>query len=209
MSVPSFQIAKCCGSRCGHRRRYWHPWFVISILFVVGAACGDTAGMPTEQFLAIDYDTGLQFVGVDGLVEKSAEILVVDAETTRVEDTGGVPFTVADSRIVEVIRSTSAMQTSGVIRLRQTGGEGVSGSNVPIPIKPGRRYLVFANPLVINTATIPDVYQVVGDSAAFPEIEQGGFDASVNRGGVQMKGLPATLTVGDVRESASRVPLRK
>ena len=101
------------------------------------------------------------------------------------------------------------MQAAGVIRLRQTGEEGVNGSNTPILMKNGRRYLVFANPLVINTETIPGVYQVVGDSAAFPETRQGGFDASVNRGGVQMTGLPATLTVADVRASASRVPLRK
>jgi hypothetical protein len=159
--------------------------------------------------MAIDYGTGFQFVGLDGLVEMSSEILVVEADAATVEKIGPIPFTVTRSRVVEVIRSTSGKQAAGNIRLRQTGETGVSGGNSPVLMNQGQRYLVFANPLVINRETVPDVYQVVGDSAAFPEASQGLFDASTNRGGARMTGLPATLALADVRVSASRVPLRK
>lgn len=140
-------------------RRALVPAALVLLLVVAVGACGSPRPESRAHLSRTVSYGNLRAMAHDAAAV--VEVAVEDAGT--VETLGGLPFTVTETRVTEVLRGTLDVDAD-VLRLRQLGSAQSSGGLVPEGelVKPGERYVAFVVPFTFADGKPTGQHVVLG-----------------------------------------------
>ena len=157
---------------------------------------------PAEWHVIFDYGTTRSTdVGVEGLVNRAADIVTLVPTKTELANVADGQFTLVSARVDRVVRSKSRLSSGAEVLIRQVGSSKYQGVAI---LQVGVQYLAFLLPLQeFEVLGGPGRYILMREFGAFREVAAGSYSTDDARTIGGFTDLPARITMGDVQRLTS------